>query len=550
MKYTLAALLFAATLLRVTSSQAQCVLDISCGIDHSVSVKPDGSLWGWGFNGSGQLGDGSFDEKNFPTRIGTQFTWKIVTAGGNHTLAIKKDGTLWAWGDNLWGQIGDGSFGGSRTIPKMVSSATDWKNIYGGRGFSLAIKNDGTLWAWGDNFYGQLGFAATVGVPTKVNADIDWKTIAAGGNHTLAIKNDGSLWAWGSNLDNQLGDGTGVEKKTPTRIGIDTDWIDVSAGYDFSVALKSDGTLWAWGNNDSGQLGNGTTTTLTTPTKIGIATDWKSISTGYNCVQAIKTNGTLWNWGDTNDADVPTQLGIASDWGYSVSGDRHFFAFNTVGEVWTWGDGTWGKLGLGDWSDFVEPHRMSPAAPTVESQQTFCNVAPTVADLRPSGMNVKWYAAASSGLALPTSTLLVNGVKYYASGLQFNCESMERAEVVVVLEEPTPVPTGNTNQTLCPKSLISNIAVIGENITWYESATNTAPLYDGNELINGRNYFATQTVGGCQSPRKEFIITLSTPPAPIGATSQSFCAGTRNTALHATGVNIQWYQPQTYAGPI
>ena len=133
---------------------------IAAGSYHTLAIKSDGTLWAWGYNYSGQLGDGTTSNKTTPVQIGTGTNWSQIAAGGYHTLAIKSDGTLWAWGYNSYGQLGDGASGGGnyKTTPVQIGTGTNWSQIAAGGYHTLAIKSDGTLWAWG-NYYGQLGDA-------------------------------------------------------------------------------------------------------------------------------------------------------------------------------------------------------------------------------------------------------------------------------------------------------------------------------------------------------------------------------------------------------
>ncbi len=233
---------------------------IAAGVAHSIALKTDGTLWAWGFNNNGELG----------VQIGTGYA--AIAAGDYHSLALKTDGTLWAWGANDRGQLGDGTMGYTST-PMLIGS--DYAAIEGGVSYSLALKTDGTLWAWGANERGQLGDGTLVDKSTPVQIGSGYEAIAAGGGyrqggnisgHSLAVKTDGTLWAWGANDGGQLGDGTLVDKNAPLQIG--SGYSAISAGGGFSLALKTNGALWAWGYNYFGQLGDGTFVDKNTPEKI------------------------------------------------------------------------------------------------------------------------------------------------------------------------------------------------------------------------------------------------------------------------------------------
>src|SRR3990170_1702479 len=216
--------------------------------------------------------DGESTESSEVNAMPASTNWASVSAGALHTIAIKRDDTLytlWAWGYNASGRLGDGTTT-NRTTPTQIGTATTWSSVFSGEHHTAAIKTNGTLWAWGRNNSGQLGDGTIISktTPTQIGAETTWSSVSGGGWHTVARKSDGTLWAWGYNDDGQLGDGTIISKTTPTQIGAETTWSSVSGGGWHTVARKSDGTLWAWGDNYYGQLGDGTTTDRTTPTKI------------------------------------------------------------------------------------------------------------------------------------------------------------------------------------------------------------------------------------------------------------------------------------------
>ncbi|MCL2504184.1 MAG: cell wall-binding repeat-containing protein, partial [Coriobacteriia bacterium] len=256
---------------------------------HSLGIKDDGSLWAWGRNGEGQLGDGTggdetdANDKNAPVQVGTD-RWRVVSAGNWHSLGIKEDGTLWAWGHSGWGRLGIGSSGGSnsKNAPAKIG-ADKWRTVSAGQNHSFGIKEDGTLWAWGVSSHGQLGIGASGDdkierSPVPIGAETDrWRTASAGQLHSFGIKRDGTLWAWGVNSYGHLGDGTGGDetdandKNAPVQVGAGAGrWITVSAGNAYSLGIKGDGSLWAWGSNSHGRLGigvSGTSGNKNVPTK-------------------------------------------------------------------------------------------------------------------------------------------------------------------------------------------------------------------------------------------------------------------------------------------
>ncbi len=196
-----------------------------------------------------------------PIEAGTQARdWKVVSVGYDHIVALKTNGTLWGWG--YVPGVGHGATGSQVLVnakyysvvkaPFQLGTATDWKTVAAGGDFNLALKNDGTLWSWGsDNYYGQLGYGVTDNddhpIATQVGTDRDWKAIACAYANSYALKNDGSLWAWGSNSFGEVGDGTTTERAVPTRIGESNDWVRVTGAGFRPAALRSDGSLWKWG---------------------------------------------------------------------------------------------------------------------------------------------------------------------------------------------------------------------------------------------------------------------------------------------------------------
>jgi alpha-tubulin suppressor-like RCC1 family protein len=329
---------------------------VTGGWSHSMGLKTDGSLWAWGWNLQGQLGNGLNASSNKPENIGQDRTWKQVFIGSAHSLALKSDGTLWGWGSNTSGQLGVGS---QRQVfaPVKIGGNSTWSHMAAGSYHTLAVKDDGSLWAWGRNTEGQLGdgtYSYSTN-PVRIGTENDWGQVAAGEAHSIALKKDGTLWCWGSNELGQLGDGTQLGSVTPRQVGTGFEWIGIAAGKRHSMAIRKDGSLWAWGANLWGQLGDGTKVFKSLPVQVGRDSGWKHVSAGEYHSVGLKKDGSIWCWGwnafgqlgtdSFNDIYVPTRVGNAADWTWISAGLHHTLALKKNGTLWTWGYNGYGQLG-------------------------------------------------------------------------------------------------------------------------------------------------------------------------------------------------------------
>ena len=283
---------------------------VAGGRDFIAAIKTDGTLWLCGYNNFGNLGDNTAVNKSSPvTTVAGGTNWKQVTIGYVHASAIKTDGTLWTWGSNSLGQLGDNTTVNKSSPVTTVAGGTNWKQVACGAYQTAAIKTDGTLWTWGSNFGGALGDNTTVSKSspvTTVAGGTNWKQVSGGREHITAIKTDGTLWSWGLNNLGQLGDNTVVSKTSPIQpSGGGTNWKQVSCGQYYAAAIKTDGTLWTWGSNSIGQLGDNTTVDKSNPvTTVAGGTNWKQVAVLQYHISAIKTDGTLWTWGSNSSGQL------------------------------------------------------------------------------------------------------------------------------------------------------------------------------------------------------------------------------------------------------
>ncbi len=358
------------------------VAAIAGGIDHSIALKTDGTVWAWGSNRVGQLGAettemcfyNQFPCSTTPVEVsGITDVIAIESAGYimaiGQTIALKNDGTVWAWGSNGYGQLGDGTIDDSATPVQVCASGetapcanflANIAAIASGGDHTVALKNDGTVWAWGRNQYGQLGVTTTEtcgyystscsSTPLQVSGLTDVTAIAAGRDRTIALKTNGTVWVWGRNSVDQLGDET-----TPVQVSGLMDVVAIAAGGDHTIVLKSNGTLWAWGKNNLGQLGDGTTIDRTTPVQVPGFTDVTAVKGGGNHTIALKTDGTVWAWGwnlygqlgdgTRNDSATPVQVSGLTNITGIEGGGIHTLALKSDGTVWAWGFNRYGQLG-------------------------------------------------------------------------------------------------------------------------------------------------------------------------------------------------------------
>ena len=284
-------------------------------------LSPTNGLWTWGQNTSGALGSSNTTNRSSPVQVGLLSNWTQVSASNSTSasnydsvLALQSNGTLWAWGNNSFGQLGTSNTNTSLLSPVQVGTNL-WLQLSAGL-CSMAIKNDGTMWGWGANSYGQVGAntgSICVISPTQVGSpNAIWTNVSTSSYHTLAIQTNGTLWVWGNNASGELGLNTSYASLpfyiSPIQLGTLSTWTSVSAYNNDSMAIQSPGTLWTWGANNYGQLGLSDLTSRSSPTQVGRLSTWSRVACGYRFAAAIQNNGTLWSWGSNSYG----QLGVGS----------------------------------------------------------------------------------------------------------------------------------------------------------------------------------------------------------------------------------------------
>jgi alpha-tubulin suppressor-like RCC1 family protein len=350
------------------------VVAIAAGAEHSLAVGADGTVWAWGANGWGQLGDGNPGApRATPQPVAALSGVVSVAAGQRHSLALHSDGTVWAWGSNEWGQLGNGMPGDS-AVPVQVPGLAGMVAVSAGLSHSQAVGAEASIWGWGANSYGQLGterHSSAQYTPTRLLFPPKRLSIAAGREHSLQLWNEAEVWAWGANSYGQLGDGTTTNRSAPVKVPL-TFVTNLAAGTHHSLARRSDGTLWAWGANWAGQLGDGTTTNRSLPVQVPGLSNVRMLVAGPNHSLAVRNDGTLWAWGSngyhqlgvggsTANRLTPVQVAGLSGVVGVATGTEHSLALRSDGTVWAWGSNWAGQLGTGtsSWSSVPTPVRVA-----------------------------------------------------------------------------------------------------------------------------------------------------------------------------------------------
>jgi YD repeat-containing protein len=292
------------------------VRSISAGYMHSLAVKSDGTVWAWGWNEYGQLGDGTTTDSQSPAQVKNMDGVESVVASFGSSLALKSDGTVWGWGSNMNGELACGTETPFYYAPVQAKGLAGVQKIVCGDNHTVALKSDGTVWAWGDNLNKAIGDGTETiqfRTPVQLIGLSGIQDIAACASHSLAAKADGTVWSWGTNSKGQLGNGTYADSNIPVQVSNLSNIQAVATGAYHSMALESDGSVWAWGSNSQRQLGNGSSTGSNIPIQIIEFSEGKAISGGLYHSVALKTDGTVWTWGDNGYGQLGNETPTYSD---------------------------------------------------------------------------------------------------------------------------------------------------------------------------------------------------------------------------------------------
>ncbi|MCX6622398.1 MAG: putative Ig domain-containing protein [Acidobacteria bacterium] len=453
------------------------------------------------------MGDGTTNFRGVPVQASGLTGAVAVAAGGGHSMALKGDGTVWAWGWNAYGQLGDGTTT-DRGVPVQVSGLTGVVALAAGNYHSLAVKSDGTVWAWGYNAAGQLGDGTTSSssVPVPVSGLTGVAAVAAGTNHSLAVKRDGTVWAWGQNGSGQLGDGTTTFRNVLVQVSGLTGVVGIAAGYQHSVAVKSDGTVWTWGLNQSGQLGDSTATDRTVPVPASGLTGLVAVAAGANHSMAMKNDGTVWAWGlnnqgqlgdgSTTDRSSPVQVkGIAGAVAIAAGG-TYSAAVKSGGAVWEWGVESYST------DDNVSLTASSPAQALIPTGSVLAIISAPALPFGTTGVPYSQMLAASGGTP-PYRWAVLSGT--FPAGFTLSSTGAITG---------TPAAVGASTFTITVTDVTSAIAAQAFTLTILAPAAGAVTITTPPQLLSGSlgsSFAQTLTASGGTPPYAWSLVSGAIP---------------------------------------
>jgi len=521
----------------------QYIKQIVSGQNHNLALKTDGTVWAWGANNYGQLGDNTTTPKKNPVQVsglegnGFLTNIKAVAAGGNHSLALANDGKIFAWGENKFFQLGDSSIDKSAfplILKDEFNKAIDNNIAIAAGGYhSLALNSDGKILAWGRNIEGQLGNGTnqSTNIPTFFDTQFKFIAIAAGSSHSMALRDDSTVWGCGDNLYGQLGNNTLISRNVLVQVkdndGLNylTDIIEIAAGGYHSLALMENSILWAWGNNSNGQLGNGTNSSSMLPVKVIGPNNEENldniiaIEAGLYHSMAILNDKTIMAWGsneegqlgngdDGKDSDQYKPVQVKDPDGTSLlsnivsidAGQSHSIAQKADGSIWAWGFNFSYQLG-----DGTNQQRLYPVQVVDSQNQGF------VTEIFPIELSF------IENSSMPVLRFTITDVETPNNNLILSSESSN--EALVPIENIQFGGSGhNRNVTISPvddktgNAVIKIIVSDGQDSNWVDFSINV------NKFTYAPNisYIPDQEIEE-DNHTSQILFTLTDPDTPVSS---------------------------------